>query len=153
MEVLQMDGQLRNTGASLMQSKWNSQQIGDFVSLLCSDCMEIEVKFYFRYWGIKWGRQTCRGLSISVLGGQDDVKNHLGFSDDLSSRGVSRAPFPSLENGPEWETDCISKISLLRCCPFFQIQMPPPPGRLPMCACLELTLWFQSSHLQGGMLL
>lgn len=153
MEVLQMDGQLRNTGASLMQSKWNSQQIGDFVSLLCSDCMEIEVKFYFRYWGIKWGRQTCRGLSISVLGGQDDVKNHLGFSDDLSSRGVSRARFPSLENGPEWETDCISKISLLRCCPFFQIQRPPPPGRLPMCACLELTLWFQSSNLQGGMLL
>lgn len=151
MGVLQMDGQLRNMGGSLMQSKWNSQQISNFVSLLYSDCVEIEVKFYFWYWGIRWGHQTYRVLSISVLGGQGDMKTHLGFSDDLSLRWVSRAPFPSLENGPDWETDCTSKISLLICCPFFQIQMPPPPGRLPVCACLELTLWFQSSNLQGGM--
>lgn len=151
MGVLQMDGQLRNTGGSSMQSKWNSQQIGDFVSLLCSDCVEIKVKFYFRYWGIKWGHQTCRVLSISVLDGQDDVKNHLGFSMTFLQDESLEPPFPCLENGPDWETDCTSKISLLRCCPFFQIKMPPPPGRLPVCTCLELALWFQSSNLQGGM--
>lgn len=151
MGVLQMDGQLRNTGGSSMQSKWNSQQIGDFMSLLWSDCVEIKVKFYFQYWGIKWVHQTCRVLSISVLDGQDDVKNHLGLSMTFLQDESLEPPFPCLENGPDWETDCTSNISLLRCCPFFQIQMPPPPRRLPVCACLELTLWFQSSNLQRGM--